>query len=185
MSVTMLRSSPNKALTSEDLPTFGCPTMAILGKSVSKGMYSSTFSTTASNSSPVPEPDIEEMKKASSKPMLQNSLASIMRSPLSTLLTMRKTGFFDRRKRSATSSSRSVTPVVTSTMKSKTEASSIAKRTCERMAASNTSSEPSTKPPVSMMTNFLPFHSVVPYFRSRVTPDSLSTMASRCPTRRL
>ena len=57
MSVTMVRSSPNKALIKEDLPALGLPKMAILGSPLSDSSSSSSSSlTTSSSKSPVPQP---------------------------------------------------------------------------------------------------------------------------------
>lgn len=48
------------------------------------------------------------------------------------------------------------------------------------ISRSNTSSLPETNPPVSITLNCFPFQSVIPYWRSRVTPLTSSTMALRC-----
>ena len=156
-SVTMLRSSPRRALMKLDLPALGWPTMAIWGMVEGSSSLFSTYSTVASSNSPVPLPVTELRKKVSSKPRLQNSLASSCRAWLSTLLTARMTGFLLLRNMRATCSSRSVMPVETSTMKRITLASSMAISTWSRMAASKTSSLPRTKPPVSTTANSLPF----------------------------
>ena len=64
MSVTMLRSSPNKALVIDDLPTLGRPTMVIRGRSscCSACVSSGRAASMASIRSPVPLPDIELMQ---------------------------------------------------------------------------------------------------------------------------
>ena len=56
ISVTIYLSSPIKALINDDLPAFGLPTTANLGKSFTSSESSEKFSTSASNKSPVPEP---------------------------------------------------------------------------------------------------------------------------------
>ena len=64
MSVTMLRSSPKRALVSDDLPTLGRPTMVMRGKSSSTSALASSgrAARMASIMSPVPLPDIELMQ---------------------------------------------------------------------------------------------------------------------------
>ncbi len=64
ISVTILRSSPIKALIKDDLPTLGRPTTAILGVSSSKISNCSflNLETKKSNKSPVPLPDVAEIQ---------------------------------------------------------------------------------------------------------------------------
>ena len=67
ISVTILRSSPIRALMVEDFPTLGRPTMAILGSSSMFSIGSVVkCETTLSSRSPVPEPLIEATGKISS-----------------------------------------------------------------------------------------------------------------------
>ena len=86
---------------------------------------------------------------------------------------------------SATSSSQSVSPVVMSTRKSTRSASSVAMTTCLRISSSKISSDLTTHPPVSTTENSLPFHSHLPYWRSRVVPASSLTIALLDLVRRL
>ena len=70
--VTMLRSSPMKALTSEDLPALGRPTIAIRGASRVSSTYSPSgrFFVMASRRSPVPLPLTAEIGIGSPRPKL-------------------------------------------------------------------------------------------------------------------
>ena len=79
----------------------------------------------------------------------------------------------------ATSSSRSVRPFLMSTKNSTRSASSVATMTCLRISSSKISSLLTTQPPVSTTENSRPFHSHLPYWRSRVVPASSLTMARR------
>ena len=68
MGVTMLRSTPVRALIIDDLPTLGRPTTAMRGRSeVSSSLGFMSF-TSSSSSSPVPEPFIPEIGYISPKP---------------------------------------------------------------------------------------------------------------------
>ena len=98
---------------------------------------------------------------------------------LSVLFATTITGSLALRRIFATSISRSVTPVVTSTRKSTTSASSVAMTTCLRISSSKMSSELTTHPPVSTTENSRPFHSHLPYCLSRVVPACSLTMALR------
>ena len=62
ISVTIFLSSPKIAFINDDLPTFGLPSIEILGK-LSSWLFilSSNFSTMRSSNSPVPDPLIEEI----------------------------------------------------------------------------------------------------------------------------
>jgi hypothetical protein len=66
-----------------------------------------------------------------------------------------------------------------------TSASSMATRACSWTRASMWVPGSSSSPPVSTTVKRRPFHSAVPYTRSRVVPGMSSTIASRCPMRRL
>ena len=62
MSVTIFLSSPKIAFINDDLPTFGLPSIEILGKLSSFFfMLSSNLLTITSSNSPVPDPLIEEI----------------------------------------------------------------------------------------------------------------------------
>lgn len=71
MSVTMWRSSPMKALISDDLPALGRPTIANFGMSSSCSVSSSSTGrslTISSRRSPVPEPLMPETGYGSPSP---------------------------------------------------------------------------------------------------------------------
>ena len=117
----MLRSSPSRALVSDDLPTLGLPTTAMWGRCFSLAsstmrLSAGSFSSTASSSSPVPLPVADEREKGSPSPSELNSYTPYIFSALSTLFTASSTGFLLRRKMSAISASKSVMPVPTSVM---------------------------------------------------------------------
>ena len=76
-------------------------------------------------------------------------------------------------------------PVLMSTMKRMTSASSMARYTCLLISLSKTSSLPSTQPPVSTTLISMPFHSMSPYWRSRVVPLVSFTIAARVFVKRL
>ena len=108
-----------------------------------------------------------------------------MPSLLSSLLVTTITGLRQRRRMSATWSSRLVTPFLMSTTKRITSASSMASCTCLLISPSKISSEFTTQPPVSTTDISMPFHSIFPYWRSRVVPLVSSTMAARVCVSRL
>ena len=105
--------------------------------------------------------------------------------PSSALFATRITGNFARRKIWATSISHPVTPLLISHRNNTKSASSVAMITCFLISSSNISSEFTTQPPVSTTENSLPFQSHLPYWRSRVVPASLLTIAWRVFVRRL
>ena len=165
MGVTMFRSSPSRALVSDDLPTFGLPTMAKRGSPASGSsapLSSGNCFTTSSRRSPVPLPVAEEMHIGSPRPRRLNSYEPYILSPLSTLLQTSRTGLRLRRRMSAISWSKSVMPVSTSTIKRMRSLSSMAIITCLRISSSKISSELTVKPPVSTTENSRPFQSQRP-----------------------
>ena len=69
ISLTIVLSSPTIAFNRDDLPTLGCPMIAILGSSVFTSSASMEIKlATSSSTSPVPLPDMEEIKNMCSKP---------------------------------------------------------------------------------------------------------------------
>src|SRR5436305_7073315 len=84
----------------------------------------------------------------------------------------------------ATRSSSSVTPTVASTTRRTTSASAMA-RSAWRLTWASMPSWVAIQPPVSTTRNSRPFQSASKILRSRVTPGSSSTIASRRPTMRL
>jgi hypothetical protein len=69
--VTIFLSSPINEFRSDDLPTFGLPTIANLARSSSGfSSFNVKFFTRVSRSSPVPEPFIDEMENKSPIPNL-------------------------------------------------------------------------------------------------------------------
>src|SRR4051812_738006 len=190
-SCTTERSSPMRRLNSGDLPTFGRPTMATAGTSGSVGAdVSSTFSgsrrrsTTASRRSPVPRPCSALTGNGSPSPRRANPHASASRPESSTLLATTRTCLSDLRRRLATRSSSSVTPMAASTTRRTTSASLMARSAC-RLTWASMPSWAAIHPPVSTSRNSRPFQSASRIFRSRVTPGRSSTIASRRPTIRL
>ena len=128
--VTMFLSSPSNAFVSEDLPTFGLPTIAICGiagLSSSCSGSSGSSSRTLSSKSPVPAPLADEMANGSPRPNELNTWVSNILSPVSTLLATIIIGFLLLRRILAIISSKSVIPVPTSQRKRTTSASSIAR----------------------------------------------------------
>ena len=90
-----------------------------------------------------------------------------------------------RRRISATSASPWRSPARASRTSATASASAIASRACAWTARESESLASRSTPPVSISSNRIPFHSHSSALRSRVTPASLWTTASRPPTRRL
>ena len=145
---TRTRSSRSSMFTIEDLPTLGRPTMATrvpgAGGSLARLGRSAT---TSSSRSPMPKPFSEETGSGSPSP--RRSAVSAVWLTSSTLLTTRRLFAWRRRRSRAIATSRSVTPVLTSTMKSTASANSMAISAWRRTRASRPSAAPGRKPPVS------------------------------------
>ncbi len=186
MSCTTARSSPIRRLKSVDLPTFGRPTIATPGiagpsSTSSGGSISGNSSTSASSRSPVPRPWSAVTANGSPKPSDTNVQMSPRRDSLSTLLATSSTGRLARRSHSETFASSSVTPTVASTTNTTASASRTARSDCALTFASS-DDPPGSHPPVSTTVNSVPCHSASNDLRSRVTPGSSCTIASRRPT---
>ena len=135
MALTMERSTCSSALSSDDLPTLGRPTIAM--RTESAGGCSSTTGTSAtiaSSRSPVPVPCKAEIGYTLPRLSSKNSNAACLRASLSALLAARITGRPERRKISATSRSAAVTPSLASTKKTTASASVIATSACWRIS---------------------------------------------------
>src|SRR5262245_9290056 len=195
------RSSPVSWLKRVDLPTLGRPTMATATPSgepapasgaagspapagSAPGSASGRRATTASNRSPVPRPWSALTGYGSPRPRPSSSQTMPSRLTSSTLLATSSAGLPNRRSSSATLLSSPVTPVVTSTTRSTTSASAMARSACWLTLASR-SLPPTIHPPVSTSRNGRPSQSASTSLRSRVTPGRSSTMAARRPTIRL
>ena len=102
----------------------------------------------------------------------------------STLLAASTTGFFEARRIFTTASSASVMPTVASTTKSTASASVTAISAWARMLSASPRASGS-QPPVSTTVKARPFQLASYDTRSRVTPGTSSTTASRRPMIRL
>ena len=189
ISETITRSRPRKALTSEDLPTFGRPITASrtgASSSSSAACGSGSSSTTRSSRSPVPRPWVAETASGSPRPSAWNSAASGSSASRSTLLATTITGTPGalqhlRRSRRRRSAGRRGSRRRAATR----SASAIASRAWARTASASAPGASMSTPPVSTSSKVRPFHSHSSALRSRVTPASLWVTASRPPASRL
>ena len=128
----------------------------------------------------MPRPWAAEIAKGWSRPRAQNSADSSSAFSLSTLFTARITGVLDRRRVLATVASPAVMPTVPSQTNTMRSAVPIAISACWAMDRCSPLASCS-QPPVSWTMNDRPFHSASYDTRSRVTPGTSSTTASRRP----
>mmetsp|Transcript_4880 Transcript_4880/g.10757 ORF Transcript_4880/g.10757 Transcript_4880/m.10757 type:complete len:253 (+) Transcript_4880:845-1603(+) len=165
MSETMARSARARRLSSDDLPTFGFPRIAMRNGSSSSSSAPTALCgrglTSASIRSPIPVPCIPLTAKGVPMPRPQKS--AVCRSPLfvdSHLLTASTVGTDCLRRKPAISSSSAVHPNWPSTTSSATEASWRATRACWRISRMKTcdSSSSKTRPPVSTTANSCAAH---------------------------
>src|SRR5712691_11890109 len=127
--LTRARSSPSRALSSDDLPTFGRPMIASRsGASWSAGFSSAggSWSTTRSSRSPTPMPCCAETRLGSSKPSSSSSCAKWRSEGVSALFAATITWRPDRLSSPAMSLSSGVRPCRTSSSSTMTCAWSIA-----------------------------------------------------------
>ncbi len=184
----MTRSSPSSAFRRLDLPTFGRPRIATrTASSVASGgalPRSSSSATSRSRRSPVPYPWRADIATGSPRPSRWNSSAPRSDAGLSSLLASTTTGFRERLRMSAISSSPGVTPVLLST--TKRTRSALSTPCLAWMATCWVSGELSamSTPPVSTSRSRLPLHSQTISLRSRVTPGVSKTTAERVADRR-
>ena len=190
ISLTSARSSPSRALSSDDLPTFGRPMIASRAVSSSAGSApgrdSGRASIIRSIRSSTPIPCCAETITGSGKPSSRISWRKCSWPGLSALLAATRVGLPDRRRRCAMSRSTGTRPLRTSSRRMISCASAMAARVCASMAAREpSSSPPGSSPAVSTTVNSWPRHSATPYRRSRVSPARSSTIAFRQPIMRL
>src|ERR1700674_1082351 len=187
--LTRARSSPRRALSSEDLPTLGRPMMARRSAFSSAGASSSgggSASSTRSRKSPTPIPCCADTNDGSAKPSSRISCAKWRSVWESALFAATTTRCRERRRSWAISRSTGVNPSRTSSKKTMTWAWSIATLVWASIAACDSSFAVSrSRPAVSTTVNSRPRQSAIPYNRSRVSPDCGSTMALRQPRMRL
>ena len=173
---------------SEDLPTFGFPTIATrrgppTSSKLSRGASGRTAST-ASRRSPEPLPCMAETGYGSPSPRFHMVAAMASWRWSSTLFAASTTGFLERLSTLTTASSSSRVPTVASTTNSTASAIEIASSACSAICcAMPLASE--TQPPVSTSTNSRPFQFASYETRSRVTPGTSCTTASLRPRMRL
>ena len=199
MSCTIARSAPTIRLNRVDLPTLGRPTIAIekrcappSSSSVADDDSGGTGGSRVvmwSSRSPLPRPWMALTDEGSPSPRRANGQMSPSRRSSSTLLTTTTTGTPDRCSTWATPASSSVTPTVASPTNSTTSASASAtsawRLTWRARGCAPSPDVGASHPPVSTTRKRRPFHSATSSFRSRVTPGSSCTIASRRPTNRL
>ncbi len=184
---TTTRSLPARAFSSEDLPTFGLPSSATRRGPASRPIpepSSGRIATAASSRSPAPRPCSAETVCGSPSPSDHSDWASSSVFSSSALFATRRTGLPALRRTWTTASSVSVAPTFASTMNITASASLTARSAWAAMAAAMPRTLRS-QPPVSMRMKRLPFHSASYMTRSRVTPGTSSTTASRRPIMRL
>ena len=186
-SETITRSRPRKALTSEDLPTFGRPmTASRTSPSSSSGSSpSGSSSTRRSSRSPVPSPCTADTAIGSPSPRPWKSWTSPKSRGESILFATSTTGSPPLRRRSATSASPARKPARPSTTSTATSASASASRTWSWIETASGSVSSRSTPPVSIRAKLRPFQSVASSLRSRVMPEVSCTTASRDCVRRL
>ena len=132
----------------------------------------------------MPSPCAAETATGSPMPRRWNSAAYGMSGALSTLFAATTTGSFERRSRSAISSSPGRRPALASTTSIATSASAMAAWACSRIDPAIGSASMKSMPPVSISVKRRPFHSQASSLRSRVTPGRSCTTASREPLSR-
>ena len=151
MSETTARSSPEILFSSDDLPTFGLPTMATrrgpCGCALARGTSGKAL-TTSSMTSALPRPCSADVGCGSPRPRAQNSATSPSCESDSNLLAVRITGCSARCRRRAIISSVAVTPTLVSTTMMITSAVSIAASAWRAMDALRPLASGS-QPPVS------------------------------------
>ena len=155
---TITRSSPTRRFTSEDLPTFGRPTIAIR-VSLRFSTWASgvvRISSAASSISAMPLPCSAEIGNTAFRPQRSNSKASASIFAVSTLLAATKTGLPVSRASSASSSSSGVMPARASTTRRINDAWSRAVRAWLKMFVGMRSLSSGIIPPVSTMWNRRP-----------------------------
>ncbi len=188
-SLTRTRSSRRRRLTSDDLPTFGRPTIATATSagwlSVSSNLCSSASrprgnrSTTGSSRSPTPMPCSAEISTTESNPSRWNSPTRTCARRSSVLLTATTTGAPVLRSVSATSRSAGTRPSRPSTTKITTSAEAIPRRPRSTTSACSGSALAPNIPPVSMSRKDTPCHSASAPTRSLVVPGISVTIAFR------
>src|SRR3954447_16437349 len=187
-SLTTTRSSLATLFSSEDLPTFGLPTIATRrgppASASRSGGASGSASRTASSMSPVPRPCIADTGNGSPIPRLHRFIASDSIRWSSTLFAASTTGLPAFRSTRTTASSASVMPTVASTTNSTASAALMAISACAATRAAIPTASGS-QPPVSTTVNSRPAQLASYDTRSRVTPGVSSTTASRRPMMRL
>ncbi len=185
--LTIVRSVPSSAFSSDDLPTFGRPRIAIRGNSSAlvPSPASPAWAVMRSSRSPVPRPWVAETAIGSPSPSELSSAARWTSAGLSTLLATTTTGCDADRSSAATSASPGPSPAFASTTCRITSASAIASRAWCWTDRERESSAARSTPPVSIRVSGTPFHSVSISLRSLVTPASAWVTASRPPARRL
>ena len=139
---------------------------------------------TASSRSPLPRPCSAETANGSPRPRFHSRAASASARWSSTLLAARITGLPERRRIFTTVSSASVIPTPVSTTNSTASASDTATSAWSEICSAMPRASGS-QPPVSTTVNRRPFHEASYDTRSRVTPGTSSTTASRRPIIRL
>ena len=131
-------------------------------------------------SSSHPCPWLAEITSGSPNPRPWKSADTMSASSPSPLLSTSVTGLPERRSSPATKWSWLVSPARASARKIRRSASATARSVCARICAARPTGF-STSPPVSMTTLGTGPRRAKPYWRSRVSPGTSATMASRVP----
>ena len=168
---------------SVDLPTFGRPMTHTRIESPGatdspSSPATSTSASTASISSSRPRECAAAMARGSPSPSAWNSATATSSSRPSDLLTATVAGLPLLRMTPATKRSVGVSPSRPSTTSTTWSASSIALRVCAAIGCSMPRGD-SIRPPVSTTMKRRPAARPKPYLRSRVTPGTSATSASR------
>ena len=182
MSVAITRSSPISRLTSVDLPTLGRPIIAMRMESssgVAASVSGSRPASTISINDSQPMPCTAAMACGSPQPRRWNSAPTTPGSRPSALLTARNSGLPARSSRRATYWSSVVSPARPSTTRMTRSASDTARSVCSRIRVSTPALGVAITPPVSTTMQGTGPTRPYPYWRSRVTPGTSATMASR------
>src|ERR1022692_3317313 len=187
---TMARSSPVRALSRVDLPTFGRPMMATLipagaGGSSTGASPRANPPVTRSSRASTPMPCSAETGNTSAMPSPKNSFVRPSRICESILLTARETGLPRRLSIRARSRSLPVISARPSTRKMMWSAVFRTNSAWRRICPGMYSWSCTTMPPVSISSKRGPSCSAAPCIRPRVMPGSSPTMERRCPVMRL
>ena len=181
-SLAMTRSSPSRRLTRVDLPTFGRPMTAMRMAPESSRLRRCGVkpSSTCSISVSQPCPWLAEMASGGPRPSRWKSAPARSGSSPSALLSTSVTGLPARRSSRATNTSCGESPARASASNISRSASCTARSVCARICAAIPTGF-STSPPVSITTQGTGPSRPKPYCRSRVSPGTSATMASRVP----